>query len=145
MKHQWERQSAGDVRCLVCGARALSPNDKPCAGESARTEQRADAATAKKAKPCCGEKTGTSATGPVTRPSCLECVEKHLGAAWVLLAETRDGYPHRLRAIGHLHEAEDESQQWPELHIAIRDARKAYQRDGTVPDFAQLAEVLIRH
>lgn len=47
---------------------------------------------------------------PVTRPSCLECVEKHLGAAWVLLAEYRDGYPHRLRAIGHLHEAEDESQ-----------------------------------
>ena len=125
MNHQWERQSAGDVRCLVCGARALARNDKPCAGESARIEQRADTAPAKKAKPCCGEKTGTSATGPVTRPSCLECVEKHLGAAWVLLAETRDGYPHRLRAIGHLHEAEDESQQWPELHNAsARPARR---------------------
>jgi hypothetical protein len=26
---------------------------------------------------------------------------------------------HRLRAIGHLHEAEDESQQWPDLHTAM--------------------------
>jgi hypothetical protein len=33
----------------------------------------------------------------------------------------------RLRAIGHLFEAEDESQPWPELHVAIRDTRRAYQ------------------
>jgi hypothetical protein len=66
-------------------------------------------------------------------------VQKHLGAAWVLLAEHRDGYPQRLRAIGHLHEAEDESQAWPELHNAIRDARKAYQRRSHVPDFVALA------
>jgi len=76
---------------------------------------------------------------PITRPSCLECVEKHLGAAYVLLTETRDGYAHRLRAIGHLHEAEDESQQWPTLHTAIRQARKAYQTDGTIPDWDGLA------
>jgi hypothetical protein len=56
----------------------------------------------------------------------------------VLLAEYRDGYPHRLRAIGHLFEAEDESQEWPELHAAIREARKAYQADGTMPDFEDL-------
>jgi len=68
-------------------------------------------------------------------------VEKHLGAAWVLLAEYRDGYPHRLRAIGHLHEAEDESQEWPELHRAIREARKAYQQNGTMPEFEVLAEL----
>lgn len=75
-----------------------------------------------------------------TRPSCIECVEKHLGAAYVLLTESREGYAHRLRAIGHLFEAEDESQEWPELHNAIRGARKAYQADGTMPDFAALAE-----
>ena len=75
----------------------------------------------------------------VTRASCLECIEKHLGAAYVLLTETRDGYAHRLRAIGHLHEAEDESQEWPELHAAVRDARKAYQADGTMPDWEALA------
>jgi hypothetical protein len=78
----------------------------------------------------------------VTRASCLECVEKHLGAAYVLLTETRDGYAHRLRAIGHLHEAEDESQEWPELHAAIRAARKAYQTDDRPPDWQGLAERL---
>lgn len=96
-----------------------------------------------KKKPCgCGAKTAARAGAAVTRPSCLECVEKHLGAAWVLIAEHRDGYPHRLRAIGHLHEAEDESQAWPELHDAIRAARKAYQQAGTMPNFAALAEAV---
>ena len=57
------------------------------------------------------------------------------------MAEARDGYPHRLRAIGHLHEAEDESQQWPDLHNAIREARKAFQHDGTMPDFGKLAKL----
>ena len=83
-----------------------------------------------------------------TRPSCIQCVEKHVGAAMVLLAELNDlpddeasrrqGFSRRLRAIGHLFEAEDESQKWPELHAAIRAARKAYQADGTMPDFEDL-------
>jgi len=95
-------------------------------------------------RPCgCGRQSKPRPAAPVTRPSCLECVEKHLGAAWVLLAEYRDGYPHRLRAIGHLHEAEDESQEWSELHRAIREARKLYQRDGTMPDFTLLAAALL--
>lgn len=76
---------------------------------------------------------------PPSRPSCIECVDKHLGAAWVLLGECRDGYDHRLYAIGHLHEAESESQAFPELHVAIRDARKAYQQSGACPDFEHLA------
>jgi len=54
--------------------------------------------------------------------------------------EALDGYAHRLRAIGHLHEAEDESQQWPDLHAAIRAARKAYQTAGTMPDWKTLAQ-----
>ena len=83
-----------------------------------------------------------------TRPSCIECVEKHLGAAMVLLAELNDlpddetsrrqGFSRRLRAIGHLFEAEDESQEWPDLHAAIRAARKVYQADGTMPDSEDL-------
>lgn len=77
---------------------------------------------------------------PVTRASCTQCVEKHLGAAYVLVTETRDGYAHRLRAIGHLHEAEDESQAFPSLHAAIRAARKGYQADGTIPDWEALAQ-----
>ncbi len=75
-----------------------------------------------------------------TRPSCIECVEKHLGAALVLLTEAREGYAYRLRAIGHLFEAEDESQAWPELHASIREARKAYQAAGTLPDWENLAK-----
>ena len=78
-----------------------------------------------------------------TRPSCLECVEKHLGAAWVLITEHRNGYPHRLLAIGHLHEAEEESQAWPELHAAIREARKEYQSVGQMPNVLHLG-MLIR-
>ncbi len=76
----------------------------------------------------------------------------HLGAAYVLLtelndlpdtpAERRQGFSRRLRAIGHLFEAEDESQEWPELHTAIRNARKAYQADGTVPDWPALAQLV---
>lgn len=79
-----------------------------------------------------------------TRESCSECVEKHLGAAYVLLAEARDGYgfAYRLRAIGHLHEAADESQAWQELHAAIREARKAYQSHGIMPDWAMLEKLL---
>jgi len=73
------------------------------------------------------------------RPSCHECVEKHLGAAMVLLSEIHNGYEHRLRLIGHLHEAEDESQEWPHLHHMIRQTRKAYQQKGTVPDWETLA------
>jgi len=84
-----------------------------------------------------------------SRPSCIECCEKHVGAAYVLLtelndlpddpAERRQGFSRRLRAIGHLFEAEDESQEWPDLHNAIRQARKTYQADGTMPDWEKLA------
>ena len=99
----------------------------------------------KRRKPCgCGKKRQPAGDArpaiPPTRPSCLECVEKHLGAAWVLLAEYRDGYPFRLRAIGHLHEAEDESQEWPDLHDTIRDARRTFQQANVMPDWGALAE-----
>ena len=77
-----------------------------------------------------------------TRPSCIECVEKHLGAAYVLLAEAREGYAYRLRAVGRLFEAEDESQEWPELHAAIRDARTRYQAGGSMPDWQALDDLL---
>lgn len=72
------------------------------------------------------------------RRSCRECVEKHLGAARVLLSEVENYPDHRLLVIGHLHEAEDESREWPMLHEAIRQARKAYQTEGTIPDWKRL-------
>jgi len=86
------------------------------------------------------------------RPSCIECCEKHLGVAYVLLAELNDlpdarraeppNLSRRLRAIGHLFEAEDESQEWPELHAAIREARRAYQSTGKVPTLDSLAAAI---
>jgi hypothetical protein len=85
---------------------------------------------------------GDANTVGITRPSCLECVEKHLGAAWVLVTETRNGYPHRTMAVGHLHEAEDESQEYPELHNAVRDARKKYQTEDVMPDWTGLRKLL---
>lgn len=99
---------------------------------------------ATRTKPTTSKSTGTGAfpeSRPITRDSCIECVEKHLGAAWVLCAEERDGYPYRLRVIGHLHEAEDESQAWPQLHDAIRESRKNYQQAGQVPNFEALSRL----
>ena len=54
--------------------------------------------------------------------------------AYVLLTEAREGHAYRLRAAGHLFEAEDESQEWPKLHAAIREARTRYQARGEMPD-----------
>jgi hypothetical protein len=54
-------------------------------------------------------------------------------------------YPHRLRAIGHLFEAEDESQAWPDLRHAIREATRNYQRTGPLPDFTRLANPTATH
>ena len=90
----------------------------------------------------CGKGRASRNGGPPTRPSCLHCVEKHLGTAWVLITEAANGYPHRLLAIGHLHEAEEESQAWPELHTAIREAREVYQQTGQTPSFDTLATFL---
>jgi len=93
-------------------------------------------------KKCCKGRRGVvrnrKKAKPV-RPSCLECVEKHLGAAWVLIAEHRDGYPHKTLAVGHLHEAEDESQEWSELHDSIREVRKEYQQRGKIPEMEKLS------
>ncbi len=125
-----ERELVAVARRVQAGGRRL---------EALGTTTNAARAT----KPCCGKNAERAALqspasnlrpSQTTRPSCLECVEKHLGAAAVLLAEVRDGYAHRLLVIGHLHEAEDESQEWPALHSAIRDGRKAWQADGESPN-----------
>ncbi len=80
------------------------------------------------------------------RPSCMECVEKHLGAALVLMGEAEAGYPeHKLLAIGHLHEAADESaDRMPELSALLRDIRKRYQQ-GEPIEFENILEALSQH
>ena len=43
------------------------------------------------------------------RKSCIECAQKHISQAIILLSEARQGYPeHYFLAIGHLAEASDE-------------------------------------
>ena len=49
---------------------------------------------------------------------------------------------HRLRAVGHLFEADDEAQEWPELHADIRDARTHYQAGEKMPDWETLDDML---
>ena len=44
------------------------------------------------------------------------------------------------RSVKGLHEAEDESQEFGDLHAAIRTARKAYQTDGSMPDWEAVAQ-----
>ena len=44
--------------------------------------------------------------------------------------------------MGHLFEAEDEAQEWPELHAAIRDARTRYQAGDEMPDWQALGGML---
>jgi hypothetical protein len=82
---------------------------------------------------------------PPSRPSCLDCVQKHVGSAWSLMGEVPDGYPeHRLLAIGNLREAEEESQAYATLHNMLRHARKAYTANSTIPDFKAITAEIDR-
>ena len=95
-----------------------------------------------KIRSCRCKKRGSQNTEPASRPGCLECVEKHLGAAMVILSEIHTGYAYHLRLIGHLHEAEEESQEWDSLFRLIRKARKRYQTNNVIPDWDSIAQEL---
>jgi len=41
-----------------------------------------------------------------------------------------------------LFEAEDEPQVWPDLHYAIREMRRTYQRAGRISDFEAMAAMI---
>lgn len=75
--------------------------------------------------------------------NCLECVEKHLGAAHEQFKEVPQGYPeHILSAIGNLVEAQNAATNFPEIAAAIREARIAFQRKGEIPDLVKI-ELLV--
>ena len=95
-----------------------------------------------KIRSCRCKKRASYNSEPASRPGCLECVEKHIGAAMVILSEIHAGYAYHLRLIGHLHEAEEESQEWDSLFRLIRKARKRYQTDSIVPDWDIIAQEL---
>ncbi|MCL2117842.1 MAG: hypothetical protein FWH27_05370 [Planctomycetaceae bacterium] len=106
------------------------------------TSQPDDNMVTQKVRTCRCKKRGSQNPEPASRPGCLECVEKHLGAAMVILSEIHAGYAWHLRLIGHLHEAEEESQDWDALFRLIRKARKAYQTANIIPDWEIIAQEL---
>ena len=75
--------------------------------------------------------------------SCLECAEKHLGAAFVMYAEIQDGYQNRMKVVGHLFKAEHEGAGYPALHDAIRAARQSLQARNVMPDWGALDAALV--
>lgn len=80
-----------------------------------------------------------SQKGP--RPTCLNCVRKHIGQAVVLLGESMQGYPaHRWLAIGHLGEAGEECvERYPKLAEEIRTIRNKTTDDLTfMPNLMEL-------
>ena len=80
---------------------------------------------------------------PVTRPSCIECVIKHYSAALVLSSEILAGYKeYEYLFIGHLHEAHEEAQEFPKLYCLLVNSRREYQRDGVMPNFEKIAEII---
>ena len=112
------------------------PKPKPCAGCPDRTNTPIPRAGMVPPQPAGPTVDINPAEATPPRTSCLECVEKHIGAAWVLFSEYQDGYPYRILIIGHMHEAEEESRKWPELFGVIRESRKDFQQSGRTPDFA---------
>ncbi len=67
------------------------------------------------------------------RPSCKDCVRKHLGQACVLMQEFYTGYAwHRWLVIGHLAEAEHEAMhEWPLIANKIREHRVTFIDDDS--------------
>ncbi|MCL2119700.1 MAG: hypothetical protein FWH27_14890, partial [Planctomycetaceae bacterium] len=106
------------------------------------TPQPDDNMVTQKARACRCKKRTSHNPEPASRPGCLKCVEKHIGAAMVILSEIHAGYAYHLRLIGHLHEAEEESQDWDSLFRLIRAARKAYQTANIIPDWEIIAQEL---
>jgi len=61
---------------------------------------------------------------------CNECIIKHLGSAYVLYEETRNGYPEdRILVIGHLDQAANHASS-QEIREVIRELRKGYETNG---------------
>lgn len=78
--------------------------------------------------------------------TCFECAIKHLGQAYVLLKESKLGYPiHKYYAIGHMAEAESElAEKYSHLGESIREARKILFETNTTPDFESLINMILK-
>ena len=82
------------------------------------------------------------------RPTCLNCVRKHIGQAIVLLGESLLGYPaHRWIAVGHLGEASEECvERYPELAMKIREIRNRMTDDlAHMPNLIEMFDLVDSH
>jgi hypothetical protein len=114
-----------------------------CCNMAHRKEEAMNQAALQITKKCgCRKSEKEAVQEGITRSSCLDCVEKHLGAAMVLSTEIEQGYEYRLLFIGHLNEAEEESQEYPKLSKTIHNSRKAYQKDGIIPNWSEISAQL---
>lgn len=78
-----------------------------------------------------------------SRESCLECVTKHFSSAAILASEIEAGYKEfEYLFIGHLHEAHEESKEFPKLYCLLVEARRKYQREQIMPNFKELWEII---
>lgn len=75
-----------------------------------------------------------------SKRECNECVIKHLGSAYILYEETRNGYPEdRILVIGHLDQAASHAFT-QEQRESIREFRKNYQDNGIL-DYADITRI----
>ena len=89
------------------------------------------------------------------RKLCIECARKHIGQASVLAGEVKKGYPeHKVLAVGHLAEAEDEllNAETSEVKAqveAIRTVRREYDSDDDndldIKKLLEIATTLQKH
>lgn len=76
------------------------------------------------------EKQISKAASPPMRESCVQCACKHIAQARALMLECAKGYEHKLFALGHLAEAEDElAKDHPDLCKWVRQYRLKLEND----------------
>ena len=88
----------------------------------------------------CGHKKKTGNT----RTSCIACVQTQVGCAEVLIDFMSNGSSRYMtRAVGNLYLAEDEAQDWQDLHNLIRESRINYQTKLIMPDWKVLNKMIV--
>lgn len=91
------------------------------------------------------------------RESCLFCVKKHVGKAFVLYKELLSAEPSRegegkvngllnhLEIIGNLQAAADEATQYRELYSLLLESERSYRYEGIAPDWEKIALLTARN
>jgi hypothetical protein len=83
----------------------------------------------------------------LTRDSCLDCVNKHIGIVTTLYEKyTKEENVvvkklQYLKIIGNLYEAEEESENWPDIKNTVRNLRLSFMQ-SKVLDVLILANIL---